>query len=115
MKQLMETKLYADENKMKINYSKTKFILFNPCNSKDFLPSLELEGKPIELVEEMKLLGLLITSDLSWSANTHYMVTRCNSKLWMIRRLKKLGADLTDLKDVFCKQIRSVLEYAAPV
>ena len=115
MKQLMETKLYADENKMKINYSKTKFILFNPCNSKDFLPSLELEGKPIELVEEMKLLGLVITSDLSWSANTNYMVTRCNSKLWMIRRLKKLGADLTDLKDVFCKQIRSVLEYAVPV
>ena len=35
--------------------------------------------------------------------------------MWMIRRLKSLGADLDDMLDVYCKQIRSILELAVPV
>jgi hypothetical protein len=114
-KQLQETKTYADKNNMKLNFQKTKVMLFNPCNSKDFLPQIEIENHSIELVEQTKLLGLILTSDLSWSANTDYMVGRCNSKLWTIRRLKKLGANQEDLLDVYCKQIRSILEFAVPV
>ena len=33
----------------------------------------------------------------------------------MVKRLKQLGASDTDLLDVYCKQIRSVLEFAVPV
>ena len=115
LKQLEDVKMYADQNKMKINYKKTKLMLFNPCNSIDFLPKFELENNHIELVEQSKLLGLIITSDLSWNANTEYMVRRCNNKMWMIKRLKKLGASQDDLLDVYCKQIRSILEFAVPV
>ena len=43
------------------------------------------------------------------------MVKRCNSKMWMTKRLKKLGASQEDLLDVYCKQIRSILEIAVPV
>ena len=56
-----------------------------------------------------------MTSNLSSTANTDYIVERCNGKLWMIRRLKKLGASTLDLMDVFCKQIRSLLEFSVPV
>ena len=35
--------------------------------------------------------------------------------MWVIRRLKKLGADNEDLLEVYFKQIRSILEYAVPV
>ena len=112
---LQETKEYADTNKMKINFQKTKTMLFNPCVSKDFLPDFDLEGIPVELVEQTKLLGVVLTSDLSWSANTDYMVDRCNKKMWTIRRLKKLGANSEDILEVYFKQIRSVLEYAAQV
>ena len=54
-------------------------------------------------------------SDLSWSANTDSVVTRCNKKLWFLRRLKKLGASTNDLLDLYHKHVRSILEYAAPV
>ena len=40
---------------------------------------------------------------------------RANIKLWMLRRLKKLGASKEILVDLYNKQIRSVLEYASPV
>ena len=37
------------------------------------------------------------------------------ARLWMLRRLKPLGASTEDLLDVYEKQIRSVLEFASPV
>ena len=115
LKQLKETQNYADRHNMKINFQKTKLMLFNPGYSKDFLPQFEIEGKTIDLVEQTKLLGLIVSSDLSWSANTDYMLGRCNKKLWILRRLKKLGANKEDLLDVYSKQIRSILEFAIPV
>ena len=32
----------------------------------------------------------------------------------MIKRLKKLGASQDDLKDIYCKQVRSILEFGVP-
>ena len=66
-------------------------------------------------MEETKLLGLIIRSDMSWVSNTEYMTKRGNSKLWMLRRLKVLGASQDDLVDVYFKQVRSILEFAVPV
>ena len=113
--QLLETEKYANDNGMKLNYKKTKLMLFNPGTCRDFLPKFSVNQNEIELVEESKLLGVVVRSDLSWSSNTDYIVDRANKKLWMLRRLKKLGADQEDLKEIFIKQIRSVLEFAVPV
>ena len=43
------------------------------------------------------------------------MVRKANPRLWMIKRLKNLGAMQIDLVDVFVKQIRSVVEFGVPV
>ena len=59
--QLFKTKSYAEENKMKINYGKTKLMVFNPGKIRDFHPKFELGGKQIDLVEETKMLGVVIT------------------------------------------------------
>ena len=112
---LEEIHLYAKQNGMKINLEKTKLMLFNPCHSKDFMPEITVADTRIELVESAKLLGVILTSDLKWEENTHYIVKRCYSKLWTLRRLKKLGAASDDLLDVYFKQIRSILEFASPV
>ena len=106
---------YARSNGMRLNHKKTKLMLFNPCISKDFVPLLSLDGIEISMVEETRLLGLVLRSDLSWSSNTDNMVTRSNRKLWFIRRLKKLGASNEDIIDLYQKHVLSILEYAAPV
>ena len=112
---LKETEEYAKKNKMKINYKKTKLMIFNPSKTKDFHPRFEFNDNELELVEETKLLGLVLRSDLSWSSNTQYMVKRANKKLWCLRRLKNFGAETQDLLDVYIKQIRCLLEYAVAV
>ena len=60
-------------------------------------------------------MGVILTSNLSWSANTEFVIQKCNKKTWMLRRLKKLGTRHDDLIDVFVKQIRSIAEFAVPV
>ena len=37
------------------------------------------------------------------------------ARLWMLRRLKSLGASIPEMLDVYQKQVRSVLELAVPV
>ena len=113
--ELKNTHKYAKDNHMKLNLDKTKLILFNPCKTKDFSPEMVIEDTRIDLVEQSKLLGVVITSNLSWSANTNHLVERCYRKMWVMRRLKKLGANESDLMDVYTKQVRSVAEYAVPV
>ena len=113
-RQLVKTTEYADRNQMKINFRKTKTMLFNPCTSVDFMPNFQLGGHELELVEEMRLLGLVITSDMKWAANTEYIVKRAYKKLWVMRRLKELGANRDELVDIFVKQVRSILELAVP-
>ena len=58
--QLIKTASYAEANSMKINFKKTKVMLFNPCTSIDFMPELDINNKELEVVEEMRLLGVII-------------------------------------------------------
>ena len=113
-KQLMETAEYATNNQMKLNLKKTKLMLFNPCTSVDFMPDFQLDTQEIELVEEVRLLGVILRSDMKWTSNTEHMVKKAYKKLWVMRRLKELGANQQELIDIYIKQVRSLLELAVP-
>ena len=115
IKQINLVNQYAQENEMKVNLGKTKFMLFNQGKNIDFQPLHTIEGSEIEHVEETKLLGLVITSDLKFDKNTDFIVKKAFKKLWMLKRLKNLGATSDQLVDVYIKQVRSILELATPV
>ena len=112
--QLLKVKEYAAQNSMVINQKKTKTMVFNPCIVRDFIPEFELDGQDIEMVEEMRLLGVVVRSDMKWSTNTEVMISKAYKKLWSMRRLKTMGADIGDLKDIYLKQVRCMVELAAP-
>ena len=92
--------------------------MFNSGRKFDAMPKLTLPGigeKYLEVVESFKLLGVKITSDLKWKENTDYICQKGYTKLWVLRRLKALGATESELLDVYEKQVRSILELAVPV
>ena len=64
-------------------------MLFNNIKTKDVTPELVVEDETIEVVEELKLLGVQITSVLKWSTNTAYITKRGYNKLWVLRILKR--------------------------
>ena len=100
---------------MQLIHSKSKIMIFNQARIRDFMPEVRVEGNTLDVVDEVKLLGVVITRDLKWTKNTESICKTAYSRMWMIRRLKELGADEMDLKEVFEKQIRSVLEFGTPV
>ena len=75
---------------MKINYKKTKVMIFNPCKSIDFMPELSVENNDLEVVDEMRLLGLIIRSDMKWLSNTDNSVMKANKRLWILRSIWEL-------------------------
>ena len=114
-KQILETRKYATINEMKVNAKKTKLMMFNPAKGLDFMPDFKLDDQEIDLVDELRVLGVVVRSDLKWTSNTENIVLKGFKRVLMIRRLKQLGASRDDLLDVFIKQVRSVLELAVPV
>ena len=109
---------YAQVNEMQINRGKTKVMLFNTGRLYDGMPKLTLPGMGedyLEVVEQFKLLGVIIRSDMKWTDNTDYICQKGYQRLWMLRRLKGLGASEAEMLDVYQKQVRSVLELAVPV
>ena len=101
---------------MKINTEKTKVVLFNTARKYDFMPQLTIDGVThLEVVEEFRLLGIHFMSNMSWQANIDSMCQKGFSRLWMLKRLKKLGASQSEIIDVYFKQIRCILELAVAV
>ena len=83
-KKLIETEQDAKSNKMKLNYKKTKLMVCNLAKTKDFLPRFTFNNDELEVVEETRLLGLIIISDLSWSSNTNYITNQINQLLLLL-------------------------------
>ena len=90
-------------------------MLFNTSKKNDFTPALHLDDEILEVTEELKLLGVNITDDLKWNSNTKYITSKAYSRLWILRRLKNLGASNAELVDCYIKQARSILEYCSVV
>ena len=76
---------------------------------------MNIDGVLLEVVKEMKLLGAIITSDLKWHRNTENITKKAYQRLWILKRLKQMGASTESMIDVYAKHIRSVLEFAAVV
>ena len=81
---LDEIVAYTHEHQMKINKDNAKVILFYNAVKNEFHPTLTLDGETqLEVVDEIKLLGVTVRSDLSWKSNTDSMCQGAYSRLWL--------------------------------
>ena len=98
---------------MTVNDSKSSNLTISFLNSSEpnSLPTISDSLK----VSKIKLLGVIITSDLKWEANTTSLVKRGNNGLQMLKLTSKHSAPLAHLHRKFTSFIQPILEYAAPV
>ena len=66
-------------------------------------------------VDNYKLLGVYISSDLSWNEHVDFIVKKTTKRLYSLRVLRKAGVQQADLVRIYSSLIRSVLKYGAPV
>ena len=70
-----------------------------------------MKGEKLNIVNETKLLGTILTSDLKWNRNTQHIVKSANSKMRMLHIAAKFVKNKQDLLQIYKSFIRSRLEF----
>ena len=67
------------------------------------------------MIDSTKLLGTIISNDLSWDLNTENIVKKANARMQLLRKVASFGTSQGELKDIYILFIRSLLEQSATV
>ena len=106
---------WTTENQMKLNSEKTKYMIINFCSSKQFQTRLYIDQSMIEQVRETQLLGVIISDDLTWHANTKLITKKANQRMIILRKLFEFKIADNDMLQIYKLFIRSVLETSCVV
>jgi large-conductance mechanosensitive channel len=103
---------WAFENKMEINWDKTKELVFRRPNIRQaLLPDSMLN---IEQVQEARLLGVEISGKFNFTSHVNYVLTVCAQRCYILKVLRQQGLPLHQLHIVYCALIVNIINYALP-
>ena len=106
---------WTSANKMQINTKKCMEIKFKFNKLVDRETTLKIDNDSLSRVSEVNLLGVIISEDMKWFANTRKIISKCGKKFYMLIKLKAFGASREDLLRIWTSFIRPISEYAAPL
>ena len=98
---LNNIKEWTDKQRMILNAKKTKVIIFNFTENYKFTTRMILDEKNIEVVNEAKLLGVIITDDLKWDANTESLVKKANKRMELLRKVASFTLSIEDKRNIY--------------
>ena len=76
---------------------------------------LSQDGNEIDNVQYAKLIGVTISSDLTWNKHVENIVAKAGKRVYMLYQLKRAGICQHDIVTIYVSVIRPVLEYSCPV
>ena len=100
---------------MSLNVKKTKELWISFFNKPVQFDNLTSAATEINIVDNFKLLGVTISSDLTWNTHIDIIRAKASRRLYALRILKRSGAPPKNIMPVYSTFIRSVLEYACQV
>ena len=106
---------WTEKNQMKLNTNKTEYMIFNFSKENQFNTRLQIKDQVIRQVNQSKLLGVILSDNLKWHANTKYIIDRCYKRMIILRNLYPFDIPLAELVSIYCLYIRSVAEYSSVV
>ena len=74
-----------------------------------------MNNSNLEIFEETKILGLIITPNLGWRRNTESLVTKENKRLFILRNLVQFPIPIKELVILYGQFIRTILEFNSNV
>ncbi len=106
---------WSAENSMKVNAKKTKEMLISFKQDKPDTPPIICDSTALQTVNSYKILGIMVSSDMTWKEHTEYTYSRASPRLYYLRQLKRCGIPSHDLIQYYKSVIQPVVEYACPV
>ena len=79
---------WTEENKMKLNIPKSNILIFNESKNFQFTTRLQLENFILEILDHIKLLGIHISTDLTWHKNTKELISKGYHRMIIIKKIK---------------------------
>ena len=101
---------WTEDNKMKLNVKKTKVMIINFTKNYQFSTRLFLEDQCLEIIQETKLLGCIISSVLKFHRNTQFMVKKAYARMTILHKLYSFNVPIQDLITIYKLYIRSLVE-----
>lgn len=103
------------ENRVQLNTEKCKEMRISCTKSQQEFEPILINGDTLEVVENVKLLGLNISSNLTWNIHINEIVKKASKRLYFFIQLKRANVARTDLGLFYSSCIRSIMDYAVPV
>ena len=106
---------WVNINHLSLNPVKCKSMMVSrKKNPTQFLP-FNLNGSLLEHVDTFKYLGILLSSDLSWSAHVSSICAKAKKIVGLLYRRFSTNVDSQSLLEMYKMLVRPHMEYAAPV
>ena len=81
---LLKINQWLGANKLSLNVSKTKFMVFHTHNRSVSYPDFQINGNKIERVTEFNFLGLVLQSNLSWNKHINHISLKVSKAIGII-------------------------------
>ena len=101
---------WMNANKLTLNYSKTKCMLFSRKTRDLNSIKIVIDSNLIECVKTFKYLGVIIDEKLNWNAHTKYLISKLSQANGAIYKLRKLVSRKT-LTSIYNSLVGSHLNY----
>lgn len=117
--QLMQTDLdvllpWINNNHLKINATKSKFILFSKRNTTSQIPPILIDGQQIERVKNYDYLGLRIDENLRWVDHINKITNSITPYVFALSRIRHFIDEKTATM-IYNSYIYTHLMYMAPI
>ena len=96
---------------MKLNPNKCNYMIFSRCKE-NIATRLNIGSTILERKKTQKILGVMISDDISWSQHCQEICRKAYSRMSMLTKLKYVGVGVEDL-DIYILYIRSLTEYCS--
>ena len=104
---------WSTKNKLTINKNKTQEIIFYRSNriaNKHDIPLIP----GIARVLEVRLLGVNLSSSLSWSCQVDSILVAASQRLYLLNQLRHMSLDIVGLSNILRALVVSKMLYALP-
>ena len=100
-------------NKLSLNVSKTKFMLFHhrQLNITSLIPDLRINNQPIDRITNFNFLGLTLDENMTWNCHINKIANKISRTIGILNKLKNI-LPVHILKIIYTSLIQPHLQYA---
>uniref|UniRef100_A0A8C7Y1L4 Reverse transcriptase domain-containing protein n=1 Tax=Oryzias sinensis TaxID=183150 RepID=A0A8C7Y1L4_9TELE len=113
--EVLKLTTWSSENNLTLNTSKTREVIVDFRKHGADPAPLPINGEHVERIHTFKFLGITISADLSWTANTTAIIKKAQQRLHFLRVLRKNKVNTNLLLTFYQSSIQSLLTYCITV